>query len=226
MHSSMLHWPDEVLRRAAWTNSPAGGQRTFAKLLVTMTACGLLYGAAMGSYGAVAGSTHWPLQMLYSAAKVPLLLGATFAISLPSFYVLNALFGLGSDFAVALRSLLATQVGFTVLLVSFAPLTLFWYASDTGYEQALVVNGIMFAAASLGSQRLLRSYYRPLIAHRPRHRRMLWVWTGLYALVAIQMAWLLRPFIGSPHNPVTFFRPEAWDNAYLKLWELIVRVIW
>lgn len=226
MRSDILHWPDDVLRRATWTNSPATGRRTFARLLATMTLCGLIYGAAMGSFAAATGNPQWPLQMLYSAVKVPLLLGATFAISLPSFYVLNALFGLGSDFAVALRSLLATQAGFTVLLASFAPLTLFWYATDIDYSRALLANGVMFASASLASQRLLRGYYGPLTAGNVRHRKMLWLWTGLYALVAIQMAWLLRPFIGSPGQPVTFFRPEAWDNAYVKVWELIVRVLW
>ncbi|MCO6042482.1 hypothetical protein NG895_01045 [Aeoliella sp. ICT_H6.2] len=224
MPSDLLHWPDDVLRRATWTNSPASGQRTFGRLLATMAACGLLYGAAMGSFGAVAGGSNWPLQMLYSALKVPLLLSVTFVISVPSFYVMNALFGLGGDFAVALRNLLATQAGFTVLLAAFAPLTLFWYATDGDYSRALVANGVMFAAASLASQRLLRGYYRPLVAGNARHRKMMWLWTGLYALVAIQMAWLLRPFIGSPDKQVTFFRPEAWDNAYLKVWELVVRV--
>lgn len=79
----------------------------------------------------------------------------------------------------------------------------------------------MFAAASLSSQWLLRGYYAPLVARNPRHRKLLWAWTGIYALVAIQLAWLLRPFIGSPGRPVTFVREEAWDNAYVMVLQLV-----
>jgi len=35
--------------------------------------------------------------------------------------------------------------------------------------------------------------------------------------VAIQLAWVLRPFIGDPSRPTTFFRETAWGNAYVKI---------
>jgi hypothetical protein len=41
----------------------------------------------------------------------------------------------------------------------------------------------------------------------------------IYAFVGIQMGWVLRPFIGQPGVPTTFFRPGAWGNAYVELWE-------
>jgi hypothetical protein len=34
------------------------------------------------------------------------------------------------------------------------------------------------------------------------------VWVIIYALVGAQMAWLLRPFIGSPGMPFAWFRPK------------------
>lgn len=225
MQWALLRWSDDILRRATWTTSSQTGQRTLTKLVCSLVACGLFYGAAMGSFGLAERGDEWLLQMVYSAVKLPLLLGVSFAISLPSFFVLNTLFGLRPDFSVVLRSLLATQAGFTIFLAAFAPLTLFWYASSPDYARALLFNGCMFAAASIASQRLLRGHYRSLIERNPRHSRMLWAWTGVYALVAIQMAWLLRPFIGAPDRPITFFRPEAWENAYLVIWRLITQVL-
>ncbi len=50
---------------------------------------------------------------------------------------------------------------------------------------------------------------------------MLWGWLTVYTIVAIQMAWLLRPFVGAPVLDVTFIRPEAWDNAYVKVLQMI-----
>jgi len=36
----------------------------------------------------------------------------------------------------------------------------------------------------------------------------------LYVFVAVQLAWVLRPFVGSPNVPTRFFRENAWSNAY------------
>jgi hypothetical protein len=200
-------------------------RREYAQLIVCLLLFSLCYGATMGTFRVLAGQPQWLLQIVYSAVKVPLLLLAAFAISLPSFFVLNTLLGLRQDFAQALRAIVATQAGLAVILASFAPFTLLWYASSSVYSQALLFNGAMFAAASLSAQWLLRQYYRPLVERNRRHRWILWGWLAVYTLVAIQMAWLLRPFIGAPTMEVAFLRPDAWDNAYVKVLQLIGRTL-
>ena len=50
---------------------------------------------------------------------------------------------------------------------------------------------------------------------------MLWTWLGIYVFVAIQLAWVLRPFIGSLGAPVQFFREDSWGNAYIVVARLI-----
>jgi hypothetical protein len=179
-------------------------------------ACGLAYGAVMGSFGGR------PLQAVYSAVKVPLLLAATVALSLPSVFMLNTLLGVRSDFARAIKAVAASQAGLTVVLVALAPLTLFWYASSVDYHAAILFNGLMFGVASAGSQVILRRGYRPLVAKDPRHRWLLRAWLVLYAFVGIQMGWILRPFIGDPSGPVQFFREGVWDNAYV----IVARMAW
>lgn len=184
-------------------------------------ACGLAYGVVMGSFGGREG------QILYSAIKVPLLLAATLFLSLPSYFVLNTLLGLRSDFAIAWRAVIASQAGLTIILVSLAPITGFWYASSSEYRSAILFNAAMFAIASGGAQVILRRGYRPLIDRDPRHRWLLRVWVVLYAFVGIQMGWNLRPFVGAPNEPVRFFRAGAWENAYVivarMIWEVIAR---
>lgn len=46
------------------------------------------------------------------------------------------------------------------------------------------------------------------------------IWVVIYALVGTQMAWLLRPFIGSPQQPFTWLRPRS-GNFYEALWSAI-----
>jgi len=181
---------------------------------------GFFYGAVMGAYGGFTGARL--LQVLFSAIKVPLLVLASFALTLPSFFVLNTLLGLRKDFPQALRALVATQAAMAIVLAAMAPYTAVWYCSTGHYQHATLFNGVMFAIACLAASWPLRRRYQPLITRNPRHRSMLVAWLLLYVFVAIQMAWILRPFIGDPDRPTTFFREDTWGNAYL----IVGRLVW
>ena len=215
--TALLHQADALLRPRE--DSDAATALAFrARTLVALLICfGIVYGAMMGLFYGYDESPR-PLQAFFSATKVPLLLLLTFALALPSFYVLNMLAGLAPDFPAVLRALLATQAGLTVVLASLGPFTLLFYASTTNYDAAILFNAAMFALASLAGQRLLSRFYAPLIARDSRHRKMVRVWILLYAFVGIQMGWILRPFIGDPDKPTTFFRQGAWGNAYVEVW--------
>jgi hypothetical protein len=221
--AALLRHADDVLRGGQAAAAPAPVRRTVAGHLGLLVLFGAFYGAVMGCFGGVGGSRA--LQPLYSAVKVPLLLLVTFALSLPSFFVLNTLLGVREDFPRVLRGLAATQAALTVVLASMAPLTAFWYASSGDYHQALAFNALVFAAASVSAQFLLRRWYRPLILRNPRHRVLLRGWLVIYAFVGIQTGWVLRPFVGHPAGPTRFFRPDAWGNAYVEvthtLWKAV-----
>ena len=214
---------DDLLRGRPWVTQAGHTPRTLAWLAAQVLLFGFVYGAVMGTFGGLFGERT--LQVLYSAAKVPLLLLVTFGLGLPSFFVLNTLYGLRDDFGEAVRALLAAQAGMTLILASLAPFTALWYASSADYPSATLFNGLMFAAATFSAQWLLQRYYRPLVERQPRHRRLLVAWLAIYAFVAVQMAWVLRPFIGDPTRPVQFFREEAWGNAYVVVAELIWKMI-
>jgi hypothetical protein len=203
---------DELLRRR-------GRPASAGELALVALVGSALYGAAMGTFGGVAGDRA--LQVVYSALKVPLLFLTTVGLCLPAFLVANTLLGLRADFPQAVRALLHGQVTIAVVLCSCAPFTVLLYLSTRTYSTALLWNGALFALASLAGHVALRRLYRPLVARDPRHRAMLRLWSGLYVLVAIQLAWVLRPFVGSPWSPVELFRAESWGNAYLVVLRLV-----
>lgn len=220
--NALLMQADDVLRAAsvAPKAETTPFSRSLIRLVVLSVLCDLFYGAMMGTLGELSGERAF--QVIFSALKVPLLLGATFAVSVPSFFVLNTLFGLRDDFVASLRALATTQAGVSLVLASLAPFTLLWYQSSSNYQSAILFNTLMFAIASLSGQRLLVALYRPLIERDARHRKLLVAWLVVFALVGIQMAWLLRPFIGEPNSAVTFFRGGQWSNAY----ETLGRMVW
>ena len=213
--TALLHQADVLLRPASrLAFSPR-------RLLAMIVFFGMVYGALMGLfYGPDQAPRLW--QALYSATKVPLLLMLTFLLALPSFYVLNMLMGLAGDFGEAMRALLATQAGLTIVLASLGPFTVLFYTSTTNYDAAILFNALMFATASFAAQRLLKRFYAPLIARNRRHRRMVVFWIILYAFIGVQMGWVLRPFIGDPRTQTTFFREGAWGNAYIEVWDKVL----
>jgi hypothetical protein len=211
----VLRGSTSVAERQRLLRLPIAGSLTLAIVVF-----GVFYGGVMGTYSGSGGPRA--LQVVYSAVKVPLLLTATFLLSLPSFAVINTLLGLRGDLARVVRALIATQAGLTIVLASLAPFTAFWYLSGNAHEPAILFNGLMFAVASFSAQWMLRREYIPLIRSNPRHRWMLRAWLVIYVFVGIQMGWVLRPFIGDPHMPVQFFREGSWSNAY----EVVILMIW
>jgi hypothetical protein len=184
---------------------------------------GTFYGAVMGSFGGILGQRIW--QVIISGVKVPMLLLCTFVISLPSYFVINTLFGLRGDFKYAMLALLATQAGHTIILSSFAPLTAFWYVSCSNYRAAILFNALIFGSATLAAQLILRRLFQPLIQRDKRHIWPLRAWLVTYIFVGIQMGWVLRPFIGSPSMPPQFFREGAWGNAYVTIVNIFLSLI-
>ena len=225
--ATFLARADDLLRGGPWASgadsAPGRQARLLLHLLAFVVLFGVFYGAVMGAFGGVRGGRA--LQLLYSGVKVPLLLLVTFALSLPSFFVLNTILGVRPDFGQALRALIATQAALTIILASLAPFTALWYASSGHYQAAILFNALMFAVASVGAQLLLRRWYQPLIARNNRHRLLLRAWLVVYAFVGIQMAWILRPFVGEPTMATRFFRDEAWGNAYVEVARIIVRAL-
>jgi hypothetical protein len=222
MHTFLQAIDDFLRGRAAFApEAPLAGRLRW--LVVLVITCGPFYGAVMGTFSGLApGRFH---QLLYSGLKVPLLLLATFLLCLPSFFVINTIAGLREDFGRVLRAVIGTQSCVTVVLASLAPVTAVWYLSSADYKLALLFNALMFGVASMAAQVVIRRYYGPLIRRSRRHRQLLRVWFLLYVFVGIQMAWVLRPFIGDPGLPVAFFRSEAWGNAYVVVARLVLHAV-
>lgn len=208
----------EVLRSEG-AHAPDARELRWPGLLATMLLGSALFGAAMGTWSLS------PLQGLYSALKTPLLLACTSLVCLPNFYVLNIVLGLGDDMRAALRGIIAAQSTVALCLAGLAPLVLFGYISGVTYPGAKLLNGGAFLLASLAGQWTLRRHYAPLIARDRRHRITVTAWLLLYQLVAIQLAWSLRPFIGDPDTATTFFREESFTNAYVEVTRAIRGVL-
>jgi hypothetical protein len=182
-----------------------------------------LYGAVMGSYAF--DSPERVLQVMYSAVKMPLLLGVTTLICLPALFVLSTVLGLRDDSRESVSAILAGQAAMSIALASLGPVTRVFYESESDYSLAMLFNALMFALGTGAAQLVMRRGYSSLIGRNSQHRWMFWGWGVMYVFVGIQMGWSLRPFVGSPSAFPTFFREGAFTNAYVEVAAIVGRVV-
>lgn len=197
-----------------------GSTRAFVLPAVVLLAGGI-YGAAMGSWGALQPD-RWPM-ILYAAIKVPLLIAATTAICLPGYFVIVSVLGLRDTFRPSLRAIAAGQAAMTLTLAALAPLTLLVYFSRVDHAWALLFNAAMFTVATAVASIVMLRRFASLIALSRQHRLTLGAWVFMYVFVGIQAGWMMRPFVGSPGLPVAFFRDEPFSNAYVAVARIAAR---
>ncbi len=200
---------------APWTDT-ASPARVGTWLAVTVGGSAA-FGAAMGWWRA-------PEQALFTAVKLPLVLLFTALGNA----LLNAMLAPLLGVNIGLRqSLLAVLMSFTIagaILGGVAPLLAFviWNApplaqsASAGTTHAFILLTIVAAIAFAGiaaNLRLLRLLER-LGGTASVARRVLFAWLSINLFLGSQLAWILRPFVGSPGLPVQFLRDEPLKGSF------------
>jgi hypothetical protein len=179
-------------------------------------------------YGAVLGSTHSLWQTLSSAVKLPILFLATLVVCSPTLYFFNVLFGsnqsLTQNFALILTAITVTSV----LLLSFAPIMVFFLLTTSGYQFFKLLNVAIFAVCGFVGVLFLSQGMRIVSAAGKEgaqaRRTVMWMWVIIYAFVGSQMAWTLRPFIGAPSMEFELFR-QLGGNFYANIFASLGEVL-
>jgi hypothetical protein len=183
-----------------------------------------------GAFGAALGSWRASEQALYTAVKLPLILLLTALGNGLLNAMLAPLLGLNIS---ARQSLLAVLLSFTIaaaILGAFSPLLYFlvWNtppmaagagAAYSAHSLILVSETLMIAFAGVAANLRLVQLLRELSGSRAIARKVLLAWLAGNLFLGSQLAWILRPFVGSPGLPVQFLRPDAFDGTfYESLW--------
>lgn len=162
-----------------------------------------VFGMALGSYGMS------PAQIVASAFKVPLLLLGTNILCFPSFHVFQTVKVSEPMSLVQSAALQATALATTATIWAALSLPLFFLVSTTGHYTlaqflALAVGAI---GGLVGLLRLAGGYFRLCGAESRRRLGLpLFLYLCVFGCVGSQMAWVLRPFIGSPSLHFELFR--------------------
>ncbi len=176
--------------------------------------------AFLALYGAVMGSTHSLWQALSSAAKLPILFLATLIVCSPMLYFFNILFGSDQSLTQNIALILTAITVTAVLLLSFAPIAMFFLLTTSNYQFFKLLNVAVFIAAGGMGVLFLSQGMRVVSAAGQEgtgaRRTVLRLWILVYAFVGSQMAWTLRPFIGAPSMNFELFR-QFGGNFYTNI---------
>jgi hypothetical protein len=180
-------------------------------------------------YGAVMGASHSPFQAVSSFIKLPFLFLVTLVICTPSLHFFSILFGSKQTVAQSISLILTAMTTTAVLLVSLAPITLFFLLTSRQYDFFKLLNVIFFGISGSMGVIFLRQGIRVITASDAPEgagaRRVVFiVWVLLYAFVGSQMAWTLSPFLGEPDKPFILFT-QFGGNFYSDVVSSISRLL-
>jgi hypothetical protein len=196
-----------------------------------MGVCALVIVVGCWLYGLTIGLWRAPLQGFFVALKFPLLIFLTCLGN----GIINGMLAQLLDVRLSFRQTSAAILfSFTLaamILAAFSPVTLFILyntpplesgRASTGHSVILLSNVALIAYAGvLANYRL----YQLLIyvSHSVRAARSaLFCWLAGNLLLGSQLAWILRPYIGSPNLPVQFFREDPLrGNFFEAVWAAI-----
>ncbi len=177
-----------------------------------------------GAYGAAMGWWRDPQQALFVAIKFPLIILLTTLGNALLNALLAPLLGLNIPFRQSFSAVVVSFAIVAAILGAFSPLIAFmtWNApplvagagANPAYNFILLGHVAVIALAGVtGNVRLFQLLVK-LGGGQRVALRVLGAWLAGNLFLGSQLAWILRPFIGSPALPVAFIRSDAWHGNF------------
>jgi hypothetical protein len=190
-----------------------------------------------GLYGLVVGSWWAPLQSLYVAIKLPLLILLTTLGNGLLNGMLAPLLGLDISFRKSLAVVLVSFAFASLVLAALSPVALFivWNtptltsattrtSPEYGLLQLALVAFIAFAGV-IGNARLL-PLLQQMAGSASVARNVLFAWLTGNLFLGSQICWVLRPFVWGPGRPVEFIGPEYFHGSFYEtIFEAVRRLL-
>ena len=189
-----------------------------------LLACAALIILGDGLYGWTLGWWRGGLQSLYTAVKFPLLVFLTCGGNALLNGLLAQLLGLGISVRQSTLTILTSFALSALILGGCSPVM--WFLlyntpplsahSPTSHSVLLTAHVALIAFAGVVANRRLLHLLARLARNRSSARTILFAWLAGNLLLGSQLAWVLRPFVGSPALPVQFLRADPLHGNFFE----------
>jgi len=170
-----------------------------------------LYGVVMGCYNGF-------LQCIASGIKVPCLIFLSLIICFPALFVIQYMIGSKMTLSQMINVILSGFVVFTTIAISFAPIVVFFMITSNNYAFLKLLHVVIFSFSGIFAVRTIVNGLTFSCEKKNIYPRVglniFKTWVIILAFVSSQLAWNLRPFVGSHELPFQIFR-EHESNFYI-----------
>jgi hypothetical protein len=192
-------------------SDPDNSRKYVFKQMMFILLFSLLYGIIMGSYNGV-------LQSLVTGIKVPCLILISLLICFPALYVIQSVIGSTMTIYQMVNIIFSGFFVFSTIALSFAPIVIFFMITSDSYAFLKLLHVAIFTFAGIFAVKTIingltyscekKNIYPKL------GMKIFKIWVVILAFVSSQLAWNLRPFVGSRDMPFELFR-EREGNFYI-----------
>jgi hypothetical protein len=189
----------------------ASSRKFVLKQVLVIFLFSLLYGGIMGSYNGF-------LQSLVTGIKIPCLIFLSLLICFPALYVIQYMIGSTMTVFQMANILLSGFIVFTTINLSFSTIVIFFMITGDNYAFLKLLHVAIFTFSGIFAIKTIingLSYSCERKNIYPKQGLTIFkIWIFIFAFVSSQLAWNLRPFVGSRDMPFELFRKRE-GNFYV-----------
>lgn len=203
-------------------NDPGQSGKYVIRQMLLILLFSFLYGVVMGSYNGF-------LQSVVTGIKVPCLIFLSLVICFPALFVIQYMIGSRMTISQMANVIFSGFVVFTTIALSFAPIVIFFMITSDKYEFLKLLHVAIFTFSGIFAVKTIVDGLRYACEKKnvyPRlGMRIFKFWVIILAFVSSQLAWNLRPFVGSRDLPFELFRHHE-SNFYVAVIESTIKIIY
>jgi len=192
-------------------SDPDHARKYVFKQMMFILLFSFLYGIIMGSYNGV-------LQSIVTGIKVPCLILLSLLICFPALYVIQSVIGSTMTIFQMVNIIFSGFFVFSTIALSFAPIVIFFMITSDSYAFLKLLHVAIFTFSGIFAVKTItdgltfscekKNIYPKL------GMKIFKIWVVILAFVSSQLAWNLRPFVGSRDLPFELFRKHE-GNFYV-----------
>jgi hypothetical protein len=192
-------------------SDPGQSKKYVVKQMLFILLFSFLYGVVMGSYNGF-------LQSIASGIKVPCLIFISLLICFPALYVIQYMIGSTMSIFQMSNIILSGFIVFSTIALSFAPIVIFFMITSGNYAFLKLLHVTIFTFSGIFTIKTINNKHNNSKKKKNIYPKLgltiFKIWIVILAFVSSQLAWNLRPFVGSREMQFELFRTRE-SNFYV-----------
>lgn len=192
-------------------NDKDNSRKIILQQLILILIFTFIYGIIMGSYNG------W-LQSIVTGIKIPVLIMLSLFICFPALYVIQSMIGSTMTISQMANIIFSGIFVFSTIALSFGPIVIFFMITSDSYSFLKLLHVAILTFSGIFAVRTIIHGLKYSCERKNLYPRLglgiFKIWVFILAFVSSQLAWNLRPFVGSRELQFELFR-EREGNFFI-----------